>query len=132
MIWRLFDSIMKISKAIEELERMKAAYGDVDVEVPRRSKRFHISHYWRGDSEDMEYEDFLTQEEAFEWLRNDIEQTRERFKNEETKNGHGVTVVDFEKLKRELLETGESRQFYCQCPAWYDNFSYWEDAEDVD
>lgn len=123
---------MRISKAIEELERMKAAYGDVDVEVPRRSKRFHISHYWRDDSEDTEYEDFLTQEEAFEWLRNDIEQTRELFKEYENKNGHGVTVVDFEKLKRELLETGESRQFYCQCTALYDNFSYWEDLEDVD
>lgn len=123
---------MKISEAIAALENMRAAYGDVEVEMPQRTKRFHISHYWRGDSEDMEVEDFLTQEEAFEWLRNDIEQTRERFKKEENKNGHGVTVVDFEKLKRELLETGESRQFYCQCSAWYDNFSYWEDLEDVD
>ena len=118
-----------ISEAIKTLTDMLEQYGDVEVYPPERVKRFHISRYWRGDNEDTETEDFLTQDEAFAWLKKYIEESILKFKDDEKAEGFGPTVFDFESLKNELLAKGYARQEYAQCSAWWDNFSYW--AENI-
>lgn len=94
----------------------------------RNSKRNKhvITHYWRGDVEDMRSWNFPTKEAAWAHVVGEVRKRIKCFEPEETVRDHGKTIVDWEKLFSDLFNKGDAEVVYCQCSAWWDNWGYYK------
>jgi len=94
----------------------------------RNSKRNKhiITHYWRGDVEDMRSWNFPTKEAAWAHVVGEIRRRIKCFEPEETVRDHGKTIVDWEKVFSDLFNRGYGEVVYCQCSAWWDTWCYFK------
>lgn len=99
--------------------------GNRRIRNSRRNKYF-ISHYWRGDIEDIECWSFPTEEAAWAHVVGEVRKRIKAFKSEETTHDHGPTIIDWGKFKTDLFEKGYGRVEYCQCSFWWDNWEYYK------
>lgn len=86
-------------------------------------ERVHtVSFYWRGDNEDTVVRSFLTEDEAWAFVKGEIRKTVKAFEPEE--KTHAKTEIDFDEVRKELFTNGYARVEYCGCSAWWHNFMY--------
>lgn len=97
----------------------------------RKRNRHVITYYWRGDNEDMRYWSFPTKDDAWAHVVGNVRKRIRNFSSDENVDGHGKTVVDWERLHSELFGNGYAEVVYCQCSAWWDNWGYFEKVDDV-
>ena len=93
----------------------------------KRNKHI-INYWWRGDIEDELQWRFPTKEDAWAHVVGQIRKSVKAFESKEST--HGKTIVDWDKLKSDLMESGSATQIYCQCNAWWDNWEYFIRKDD--
>ena len=93
----------------------------------RKRNKHVVSYYWRGDVEDTERWAFPTQEAAWAHVLGEVRRRIKAFEPKETVGDHGKTIVDWDKFKSDLFSKGKAEVVYCQCSAWWDNWSYREE-----